>query len=457
MLPHFEKMLYDQAMISIAYLEAYLATGRELYAKTAREIFTFVSRAMTDPGGGFYSAWDADSQGQEGRFYTWTIDQVRQVLDQDESELAIRYFNLKKNGNFTGEAGGNHAGANVLHTDTSVEELARRYDLVPRELSTRLEGIRQKLFRAREQRVHPHLDDKILTDWNGLMIGALAIGYRVLGDPELLLRAGNAADFILDRMADKEGNLLHRFRRGDSAVKGFLDDYAFLSFGLIELYQASFQPNFLKRAKQITRRMMELFSDKNGALYVSRAEQSSLPARTVDVYDGAIPSGASVAFYNLLRVGRITGDLSLEEEAEKVRKYFSSPVARQPGAHGFFLNALEFFLGDRMELVLSGNEASGGGGGVQKGSGPGVLPGYGHPFPLLRNSRGTAASGAFRSVDETGKREGYCLPLPESHLPDTCDRSPGIRGNVEKNSNAGETIFHGRYLNYRRNEHGNCN
>ncbi|MDQ7785669.1 MAG: thioredoxin domain-containing protein, partial [Desulfomonilaceae bacterium] len=248
LVPHFEKMLYDQAMLATAYLEAYQATGNDLYGRTADEIFTYVLRDMTSPQGGFYSAEDADSEGEEGKFYVWTLEEVRRILDDEEAEAVTEAFSLTADGNFREEATGRITGANIPHMRKSLDQVARTLDIPVEHARDLVERARRKLFEAREKRIHPHKDDKILTDWNGLMIAALAKGARVLGKPEYARAAAQAADFILGTLRSGDGRLLHRYRDGEAGLPAHVDDYAFFIWGLLELYEASFEVKYLKTA-----------------------------------------------------------------------------------------------------------------------------------------------------------------------------------------------------------------
>jgi len=247
LVPHFEKMLYDQALLAIAFTETYQATGKGEYGDTAQEIFAYILRDMTDKRGGFYSAEDADSEGVEGKFYLWTEDEIRQTLSKDEADLIITLFNVKKEGNFKDEATGQKTHANIPHLDKPLTETASKMKISMEELKNRINGARQQLFAARNKRVHPHKDDKILTDWNGLMIVALAKGAQVFHNPEFLDAAKRATDFILKEMHREDGRLLHRYRDGQSAILAHVDDYAFLIWGLLELYETTFDTHYLKR------------------------------------------------------------------------------------------------------------------------------------------------------------------------------------------------------------------
>lgn len=359
LLPHFEKMLYDQALLAMAYLETYQTTGKDKYAQTAREIFEYVLRDMTDPGGGFYSAEDADSEGEEGKFYVWTAGEIKDILGEDNANFFIKVFGFEEDGNFAEQATGRKTGDNIIHLEKSWAELAIELNLKENELISKMNGVRKKLFDIREKRIHPHKDDKILTDWNGLMIAALAMGGRILDDGEYETAARKAADFILTNMRHTEGGLLHRYRDGESAIKAHLDDYAFLIWGLIELYQTGFDIKYLKTALELNNEMLRHFwDDESGGLYYSRDDSDDLIVRQKEIYDGATPSGNSVAAYNLLRLSRITGAPELEEKSEKIISLFSSEVKKAPSSYAMLLNAVNFGIGPSFEIVISGKEGS---------------------------------------------------------------------------------------------------
>jgi len=355
LVPHFEKMLYDQAMLAIAYTEAYQATVKEDYEKTAREIFTYVLRDMTAPEGGFCSAEDADSEGKEGKFYLWTWDEVRQALSSKEADFVAKVFNIEKDGNFAEQATGRKSGVNILHLRKALVELASDLNLSQQALHAHLEVMRQKLFASREKRIHPIKDDKILTDWNGLMIAALAKGAQAFDESEYAEAACRAADFILGNMRKPDGRLWHRYRDGQAGVEANLDDYAFLVWGLIELYEATFNARYLEAALELTSDMVKHFWDKDGGgLHLTPDDGESLLVRKKEIYDGAIPSGNSVAMLNLLRLGRMTANSDLEEKAAKIGSAFSGSVKQSPSAHTQFMVALDFGIEPCYEVVIAG-------------------------------------------------------------------------------------------------------
>ncbi len=354
-LPHFEKMLYDQALIAMAYLETYQITKNPFYAQTAEEIFTYVLRDMTSPQGAFYSAEDADSDGEEGKFYVWTTEEFRQIVDQDRALMWERIFRMSTEGNFKDEASGQKSGANILHLTVPLSKWAEKYELRPEDLMAEWDEIRDQLFQIREQRVHPLKDDKILTDWNGLMIAALALGSRVLQRPDYAQAAGNAAQFILRKMRDSNKQLFHRFRDGELAIEAQASDYAFLINGLISLYQATFDLTFAEEAVNLQKQMMDKCWDaQSGGFFSTPKESQELPVRPKELYDGAIPSANSVSLFNLLSLSRLTGNPLWEETAQRHVKAFSGTVQAQPPAFTFFLMSLDFALRPGQEIVIAG-------------------------------------------------------------------------------------------------------
>src|SRR3990170_2221406 len=355
-LPHFEKMLYDQALLTMTYIEAYQVTGKEEYKKTAREIFAYVLRDMTSPQGGFYSAEDADSEGEEGKFYLWKEEEIRNVLEKEEADLIRDVFNVEKGGNFSEEATGRGAVGNILHLKKSIPAIASQLKISEQELEKRLDAAREKLFSVREKRIHPHKDDKILTDWNGLMITALAKGGQVFNELKYAEAAKRAADFILKNLRKPDGRLLHRYRDGQAAVQAHVDDYAFLIWGLLELYETSFDINYLKTAIDLNRDLIKHFwDDISGGFYFTADDGENLLLRNKEIYDGAIPSGNSVSMLNLLRLDRITANSDFEEKAEKIGSAFSKTIKQFPAAHTELMVALDFGVGPSYEVVIVGD------------------------------------------------------------------------------------------------------
>jgi uncharacterized protein YyaL (SSP411 family) len=355
LVPHFEKMLYDQALLSMAFVEAFQATRKEEYALTARHTIDYVLRNLRGSGGAFHAAEDADSEGIEGQFYLWTVSEITSVLGRDEAALFIKAFNIADAGNFAGEATGIKTGSNIPHLGQSPGEGAADAGQSPTEVGHRLETARQRLFAARERRVHPGKDDKVLTDWNGLMVAALAQAGRVLAEPAYVDAAVRAAGFILERMIDGHGQLSHCARVGGSAVPGNIDDYAFFIHGLLELYQATFDAQYLKRAMALQRRLTARFWDEvGGGFYFTADDAEPLLARQKESYDGALPSGNAVAMLNLLRLARITGDGALEQQAGNLARAFAGSVRQSPAAHTQLLTAIDFATGPSQDVVVTG-------------------------------------------------------------------------------------------------------
>jgi len=353
LVPHFEKMLYDQAMLVMAYTETYLATKNKFYKETAKEILEYVLRDMTHPEGGFYSAEDADSEGEEGKFYLWDADEFRNVLEKDESDFAIKVFNTADDGNWIDESKGMMPGTNILHLKKSNKELADELNITEDDLSNTLESIRKKLFNYREKRIHPHKDDKILTDWNGLMISAFAKAAQAFDDKEYADAAIKSYSFIEKYLTGKDGRLIHRFRDGESGLQAHIDDYAFMINALIDLYETTFEIKFLKRAIELNEILMkEFWDEQNGGFYFTSSKSEELIARQKDVYDGAVPSGNSVALLNLIRLSRFTANIYFEKKASLLVKYFSGYVSKSPSAICMFMCGLDFLFSSSIEIVI---------------------------------------------------------------------------------------------------------
>jgi uncharacterized protein YyaL (SSP411 family) len=326
LVPHFEKMLYDQALLAIAYTEAYQATGKIQYRETAEEILVYVIRDMTGPEGGFYSAEDADAEGEEGKSYLWTEEEIRQ---------------------------------NILYLKKPLEELAVDLGLPAGELKAGLAAIRKKLYAVRTKRPRPFKDKKILTDWNGLMIAALAKAAQAFDEPAHAAAAVRAADFILEKMVGPDGAIYHRFVEGEASYSGFLDDYAFLIWGLLELYEAVFDVRYLETAFRLCDYALAHFWDKaQGGFYFVPEQSSEVPFRDKEAYDGAYPSGNSVMMLNMIRLGRIGGRAGFEEKARQAGQAFSRRISQAPSAYTYWMTALEFALAPSLEVVIAGDPDS---------------------------------------------------------------------------------------------------
>jgi uncharacterized protein YyaL (SSP411 family) len=359
LLPHFEKMLYDQALLALAYLEGYQVTGNTLFRQTAEEIFTYVLRDMVDSKGGFYSAEDADSEGEEGKSYVWQIEELRRFIPADDLKFLTRVYNLQGEGNFHDEATGRKTGANIFHQTRSLRDVAAEQDSPEHEIIEQAENLRQQLFAERGKRIPPHKDDKTLTDWNGMMIAALAAGGRILGRSDFLTGARRAAEFILATLRDDTGRLMHRYRDGESAITGLLDDYAYMVWGLIELYQATFDLLFLQEAVSLNSLMLDLFWDnETGGFFLTAKDQDTLLVRQKEIYDGAVPSGNSIALSNLQRLSHLTGNTALGARAQKLIQAFSDTVMEVPSAYTQFLNGVDNVLGVTRLVVIVGDPAA---------------------------------------------------------------------------------------------------
>ena len=350
--PHFEKMLYDQAQLATSYLEAYQITHNALYADIARSTLDYVLRDMTHPDGGFYSAEDADSvidpanpkEKGEGAFYIWTAAELEQVLGREVYDVFAAHYGVEKDGNVHQDPHGEFTGKNILCLRQAPD---------PAEL----EQAKAKLLEVRSKRVRPHLDDKILTSWNALMISAFAKAAQVLSDPRYLIAALRATAFILTRMYNSDtGVLQRRFREGEAAIHGFLDDYSFFIAALLDLYEADFDPRHLENALALTAKMRELFEDpQSGAFFTTAGQDSSLVLRMKDDYDGAEPSGNSVALLDLFRLAHLTDGDEYRRAAVRTLDALMPKMSSQPVAVPQMLVGLDYWLAPRREVVIAGD------------------------------------------------------------------------------------------------------
>lgn len=363
-LPHFEKMLYDQAMHVLAYTEAYQVTETERYRRTAEEVIAYVRRDLQAPEGGFYSAEDADSRSEEGTmeegaFYVWSVERVRELLDADAADLVIDVYNMRPEGNYQEEGTGQRTGQNVLHRKRSLEAEAERQGMAPQALRERLLDARRTLRAHREERSRPALDDKVLTDWNGLMIAALATAGRAFEEPTYDAAAEEAASFFLNTMQDDAGRLLHRYRNGEADIPAQLDDYAFLIWGLIELYETTFDPAWLEAALRHMEVCLNRFWDEErGGFYLTADDAEDLIVRPKEGADGALPSGNSVQLLNLLRLSRMTGRPEFEERANALARWGGRQARTRPTGATALLMGLEFVQGPSREVVVAGQRTA---------------------------------------------------------------------------------------------------
>ncbi len=355
LVPHFEKMLYDQALLAITYTEAYQVTREKEFKRIAEEIIEYVLRDMTSPLGGFYSAEDADSEGMEGKFYVWSKSEFYEILDEDDAGFAVRIFNVNESGNYNDEAAGQQGRANILHLSENRSATAKTFEVTEGEFNTRYERIRSRIFNHRSKRIHPHKDDKILCDWNGLMIAALSIAGRAFSNSKFILAAEKAVGFINQYLQDDATKLLHHFRDGSSAVAANLDDYAFLIWGLLELYRSTFKKAYLADSINLTDSVLKYFTDeKNGGFYFSPEFGEQMLIRTKEIYDGAIPSGNSVMLNNLIRLYRITSNSEYDIFAKQLIDSFSSSISKAPTSSAFLLSSLEYLYSGSAEIIIAG-------------------------------------------------------------------------------------------------------
>jgi uncharacterized protein YyaL (SSP411 family) len=363
--PHFEKMLYDQAQLAISYIEAYQITHDPFYASIARATLDYVLRDMTHPDGGFYSAEDADSvidpatpkvKG-EGAFYLWTAQELEQLLGEPLAKLFAFRYGVEPNGNVHHDPHGEFPGKNILYVSHTLAETALTFLISEEAAQTQLHEAIRQLLEFRSTRVRPHLDDKILTSWNALMISAFAKAAHALDEPAFLNAASRAMEFILSSMYDApSGLLLRRYRDGDARIQGFLDDYAFLIAALLDLYQADFDPQRIELAIKLAGKMRELFEDPgDGAFFTTAAGDASLVLRMKDDYDGAEPSGNSIALLDLERLAHLTDRAEFRETAERALRALSPKMAGQPVAVPQMLVAFDYSLAVRREVVIVGS------------------------------------------------------------------------------------------------------
>lgn len=333
LVPHFEKMLYDNALLIITYLEAYEVTKEKRYLMIATKTLDYVLRNLHHQEGGFYCAEDADSEGEEGKYYLFTDEEIFKLLGKEQGEFFNHYYNVTSEGNFEGKTI-----LNRLHTSIELDE-------------EKIEPLREKVLAYRASRYHLHKDDKILTSWNGLMLVALAKAYRVTQEEKYELLIYETINFINENLLD-QGRLLARFREGKSHFLGYLDDYAFYVYGLIESYQSTFNTDYLSLAIKLTRDMIELFKDvEAGGYYLYGKDAETLMIRPKETYDGAMPSGNSVAAYNLIRLARLTGDVDLEKEAMEQLQFMATHATHYEISHAFYLIAAKFAIESSQELI----------------------------------------------------------------------------------------------------------
>ncbi len=345
LVPHFEKMLYDNALLSRGYLDAFRATHKPLYRRVAEETLDYVVREMRDSNGGFYSAQDADSEGVEGKFYVWELDEFRRIAG-DDSEILERYFDVTEKGNWE-----HH---NILNVTRAPDLFCKVEQIAPEELEKKVRAIRPRLYAARDVRVKPGRDEKILTDWNGLMLRAFAEAAFYLERQDYARVAVDNAEFLLRALWDGQ-TLLHNFKDGRSRFNGYLDDYANLADGLLAVYQMTFEPRWLEQTVAIVDRMIDLFWDSaNGGFYFTASNHEALISRTKDYFDNATPSGNSVAADVLIRLAALLDRQDYRKKAEEVFRSTLIAMKQYPSGFGRMLAPVDFFIGPSREVALIG-------------------------------------------------------------------------------------------------------
>jgi uncharacterized protein YyaL (SSP411 family) len=349
LVPHFEKMLYDNALLTSAYTEAFLATGRPLYREVVEETLAYVQREMTSPEGFFFSTQDADSEGVEGKFFVWSAAEVEQALGHDLADVFGYFYGIMPEGNWEGH--------NILNRTKTLEQDSRMLKIAEPDLRRLMEEGRRKLYEVRSRRVWPGRDEKALTSWNGLMIVALAQASLALDVPAHAETAARAANFILKKMRTRTGRLLRTYSTGsEPKLNAYLEDYSFLIDGLVSLYEATFRPHWIEAALDLAEVMIEQFWDTAaGGFFYTGQDHERLIARTKDPHDSSVPSGSSLAVLALLRLHRLTGRIDLLEKAEATLRLFQGLMAESPYVAGQMLIALDFYLGPVAELAVVGD------------------------------------------------------------------------------------------------------
>ncbi|MDE0610412.1 MAG: thioredoxin domain-containing protein [Anaerolineaceae bacterium] len=345
LVPHFEKMLYDNAQLARCYLHAWQVTGDTLYRDIATETCDYILREMTHPGGGFFSATDADSEGEEGRFFVWDMAELQEVLGE-EAALACEYWGVS--------AGGNFEGSNILNVATDPAELAASYGISEAQLAGRIEAMRAKLYAAREERVHPGLDDKVLSAWNGMMLASLAEAARVLQRPDWRDAAIRNAEFLLAHLRRDDGRLLRTHKDGASHVNGFLEDYANLCDGLLELYQTTWDERWFRAARELADQALKHFAADGGGFFDTSDDHETLIVRPRNLQDNATPSGSAMLARQLLRLAAWTGESQYQEAAVAALRLLVEALRAYPQAFGEALNAVDMLVSGLQEVAFVG-------------------------------------------------------------------------------------------------------
>jgi len=348
LVPHFEKMLYDNAQLVRLYAQIYSITQDPLFKRVVEESMDYLLREMLHPEGGFYSTQDADSEGEEGKFFIWSRDEIMQIVGEEIGEIFCRIYDVSEYGNFEGR--------NILHPTITLEQSSKYFKREVKEIEEFVEKARTKLFQEREKRVKPFRDEKILTSWTGLMLSGLAEAIKLLAKPSYLEAAAKSADFIFTRMV-RDGFLLHTYKNGQAKLRGYLDDYSFIIVGLLDLYEATLERSNLDRAKQLAETMIrEFWDDTDGGFFFTGISHEKLISRTKPFSDSSIPSGNAMASQALLRLYHYTGKEDYLKKAEKVLRLHYDTIEKQPFGFAHMLSALDFYLEKPKEIVLVGEK-----------------------------------------------------------------------------------------------------
>jgi len=344
LVPHFEKMLYDNALFTTALIETYQVTGKEEFAEFANDLLQYIDRDMTSDEGAFFSAEDADSEGVEGKFYVWTQEEVEKILGRKTASVAIPYYNITPDGNFEGK--------NILNVTRGPDAIAKEVGMA--DAMTELETARDKLLEVRNQRIRPLLDDKVLTSWNALMISAMAKTGRVLNDADRIEKSARAMEFILTRLRTPEGKLLRRYRDGEARYDGYLCDYTATATACLDLYEATYEPHYIETARELMQRVEDKFHSDNGTFHETASDGEELLVRQISGYDGVEPSGNSNAALALLRLSAYLADPDLSKKAEKIFLNFNDELMEYGLNSVFMLQALHLYLGGLKEVAVVG-------------------------------------------------------------------------------------------------------
>ncbi|MCX7724899.1 MAG: thioredoxin domain-containing protein [Thermodesulfovibrio sp.] len=351
--PHFEKMLHDNALLIMAYTEAYAITKNSFFKKIIEDTVSFLEREMLSPKGGFYSALDADTEGKEGEFYLWRLDEIREILNDKEFLVAELAFGISDEGNFFDEVKRTKTGKNIIYFAKDPKKIADELRISAEEVENIIDRIKIKLFNVREGRVKPFRDEKILTDWNSLLVAALSRAYLVIEDDRLIRLAKECLDFILKNMFDSEGRLLHVYKDEEASVFAYLEDYAYLIWALIDYYLCSFDAYYLRESIRLLEDVISYFWDfERGGFYQTAHYSEIVISRNKEIYDGVLPSGNSVMAYNLVRLSRLVQESKYEDLANSLFRAFSGEISRHPSAYLFSLVAFELMTYGTKEIIV---------------------------------------------------------------------------------------------------------